>query len=332
MNAALMKRLFRAISDGSQEDLHKMAKVIIEDEMKKGHGGLAKELNGLLKEKPRSSMEPKNLPLQPSTAPSNLSVLPRSRRYEQPLYSNIPSDQLEHNMILPPAVEERFRRIEQEYAARERLALYGLLPRKKILLYGPPGCGKTMGAQRLAWNTGLEFYKVRFDAIVSSYLGETAANLRAIFEAVAQTPCLLLIDECDSIAKSRQSSQEVGEIKRIVNSFLQLLDDYDAPGLLVCATNLDSELDTAIWRRFDDILEVPKPGQEEINKLIETTLAAVKTQGLNWEQLLKATNDYSAAQIVRGCRNAMKSVVLAGQETVTNGVLLQAIQESGEKA
>lgn len=97
---------------------------------------------------------------------------------------------------------------------------------------------------------------------------------------------------------------------------MQLLDDYNVPGLLVCATNLDSESDTAIWRRFDDILEVPKPGKEEIKKLIETTLAVVKTQGLNWKQLLEATNDYSAAQIVRGCINAMKSVVLAGQETV----------------
>lgn len=326
MNAVLMKRLFRAISDGKPEELQKMAKVIVEDEFKKGHGELAKELSSLLKEKASSSHNA--LPLTEGK-PSGLSVLPRSRRYELPLITHVQNDRLEHLMILPQAVEERFLRIEREYAARERLALYGLFPRKKILLYGPPGCGKTLGAQRLAWNTGLEFIKVRFDSMVSSYLGETAANLRLIFETAGQSPCLLFIDECDSIAKSRMATQEVGEIKRIVNSFLQMLDDYNAPGLMVCATNLDSELDPAIWRRFDEILEVPKPGRDEIEKLIKTTLAVAHFEINDWNKVLDTGHGYSAAEIVRGCRDALKRVVLEGHEIVKEIILIEALMESG---
>ena len=190
MNAALLKRLFRSISDGRPEELHKMGKLIIEEELKKGHGQLAKELSSILKEPPESKS---SSPVQPVA--SVLNALPRSKRSELPLFTQIPNDVLEHHMILPPEVEERFQRIEKEFAARERLAEYGLLPRKKILLYGPPGCGKSMGAQRLAFNCGLNFYKVRFDAIVSSYLGETASNLRAIFDTAVQSTCLIFIDE-----------------------------------------------------------------------------------------------------------------------------------------
>ena len=125
------------------------------------------------------------------------------------------------------------------------------------------------------------------------------------------------------------ATQEVGEIKRIVNSFLQLLDDYDAPGLMVCATNLDSELDPAIWRRFDEILEVPKPGRDEIEKLMKTTLAVANFVISDWEKVLDTGRGYSAAEIVRGCRDALKRVVLEGQETVTEKILLEALMESG---
>ena len=175
-------------------------------------------------------------------------------------------------MILSDAVETRFRRIEREYAARDRLAHHGLRYRQKILLYGSPGCGKTMGAERIAWNTGLTFVKVRFDAMVSSYLGETATNLREVFETATVNPCLLFIDECDAIAKSREDSQEVGEIKRVVNTFLQLLDEYEVSnGLLVAATNLTKFLDEAVWRRFDDTIKVPKPTEREIMVILKQT-------------------------------------------------------------
>ena len=110
-------------------------------------------------------------------------------------------------MVLPPDTEARFGRIEREFAARERLGVYGLKPRKTILLYGPPGCGKSLGAKRLAWNVGLPLMKVRFDALLSSFFGESLSNLRAVFDAAKSRPSVLLLDECDFIARSRAGAR-----------------------------------------------------------------------------------------------------------------------------
>lgn len=322
MNASLMKRLFRAVSAGSREELHKIATHIIQEEEKKGHNQLAKELKSTLSTyaemQPDAVFEFKH---------NSLSVLPKTKRNDSPLTTFILPEQLQHEMILPPVVEERFERIEKEFAARERLAVYGLKPRKKILLYGPPGCGKTLGAERLAWNTGLPLMKVRFDTMVSSLLGETATNLRMIFDAAEQTPCVLFFDECDSIAKSRTAGQEVGEIKRVVNSFLQFLDEYEAPGLLVAATNLTDQLDPAVWRRFDDVFELPKPGSDELKQIIKMSLSAMRTAKLDWKLVLDESKGFSGAQIARAAQDAAKRIILASEEIVTQEALLQSIRE-----
>jgi len=168
-------------------------------------------------------------------------------------------------MVLRPEVEHRFARIEREYAARERLLAFGLKARKTILLYGPPGCGKSLGAKRLAWNTGLPLLKVNFDALISSYFGESATNLRSIFDVVKQEPCVFLLDECDFIARSRMNAKDIGEASRIVNSLLQLMEEFDAPGLLVATTNIESALDSAIFRRLDETTMEQERGRNQAN-------------------------------------------------------------------
>ena len=262
MNAEMLKRVVRAISDGSQNDLQRLAKKIVDIERRTGHLKLADQLESILNQ-PR----PRRVTQRPTgDSDRRLRQLPLSRRHGESLATILPTESLEHHMVLPPATEERFERIEQEFAARSRLGVFGLQPRKTILLYGPPGCGKSLGAKRLAWKTGLPLMKVRFDTLISSYFGESAANLRAIFVAAKEHPCVLLLDECDFIARSRNNSKDIGEASRIVNSLLQLMEDYDAPGLLVATTNVESSLDTALFRRFDDVFLVPLPGPEEIQE------------------------------------------------------------------
>ena len=264
MNADIIKRIVRAIADGSQGDLERLAHKVVEAERKSGHVRLANQLEEILN-KPR----PKNSrPAPPLDSDRALKELPLSRRHGELLATVIPREALEHHMVLPSEIEERFARIEREYAARERLGAYGLRNRKTILLYGPPGCGKSLGAKRLAWNTGLPLLKMRFDALLSSYFGESAANLRAVFDAAKERPCVLLLDECDFIARSRTTSKDIGEASRIVNSLLQLMEEYDAPGLLVATTNVEASLDEALFRRFDEVFQVPLPGPEEIEKLL----------------------------------------------------------------
>ncbi|MEI8390723.1 MAG: ATP-binding protein [bacterium] len=232
-------------------------------------------------------------------------------------------------MVLPKDIENRFIKIEKEFAARERLAKFNLKPIKKVLLYGEPGCGKTMGAERLAWNIGLPLLKIRFDSLISSYFGESIMNLRTIFDTSIATPCVLLLDECDFIATSRNSSKDIGEVSRIVNMLLQFLDDYDAPGLLVATTNLQKSLDKAIFRRFDEVFEIPKPSNEEIKMLLKTTLSSMNlSKNLDWDNLVSQLQGYSAANIVKIAENAAKLSVLSGSDIVSEENFDKAIKES----
>jgi Cdc6-like AAA superfamily ATPase len=352
MKAELLKRLFRAIASDDDGAIDSLLTLVIEDERQKGHTTLADQLENIAKKSSKSRTLqpsqhlppglPQNLPpgLPPAKLPSGvpsgtparqiseLTELPISKRFKHPLVINIPRDRLKHHMVLPETVEQRFQRVEREYAARDRLAHHGLRYRQKVLLYGPPGCGKTMGAERLAWNTGLLLLKVRFDALVSSFLGETASNLREVFEAAAQTPCLLFIDEFDAIAKTRDDSQEVGEIKRVVNTFLQLLDEYEASnGLLVAATNLDKSLDNAVWRRFDDAVEVPRPTEREIKAILKQTLSSVAIGPIDWASLIPQMQGFSAAEIVRAAQDAAKRAILEREELVIQQHLEEAIRE-----
>lgn len=242
---------------------------------------------------------------------------------------------LRHNMVLPDAVEDRFRRVECEHAARDRLAAHNLNYRQKILLYGVPGCGKTLGAERLAWNTGLALVKVQFDSLVSSLMGDTGKNLRKVFDEISETSCVLFFDECDSILRTREDNKDVGEVKRVVNTFLRVLDEYNPDnGLIVMATNLTKSLDPAVWRRFDDVIELPKPGKNEVRLLLVQTLKASfskEVDELDWNILLAEMEGFSAAQVVKVAQNAAKTVILKHQiKAVTQSLLMNAIQEIKE--
>lgn len=324
MNADIIKRIVRAIADGSQSDLERLAHKVVESERKSGHARLADQLETILNQ-PRPN---KAVARRTTDSDRSLKELPLSRRHGELLATVIPRDALEHHMVLPADVEERFARIEREYAARERLGAYGLRNRKTVLLYGPPGCGKSLGAKRLAWNTGLPLIKVRFDALLSSYFGESAANLRSVFEAAGQRPCVLLLDECDFIARSRTTSRDIGEASRIVNSLLQLMEEYDAPGLLVATTNVEASLDTALFRRFDDVFQVPLPGPDEIEKLLRMTLSSVKlADRIHWAGVVERLSGASAAMTVKAAQDAAKSAVLCGEKIVTESLLLKAVSE-----
>ncbi len=333
MKSDTLKRLFRSIQQRPSPELLSVARGIVEEERSKGHSLLVLELEGLLRvaeplvtsgNAPRT----KSLGQRPTPVAAQLIELPLSRRHQQPLLKEVPRPELRHHMILPPEVEARFARIEREYVSRDRLAEFGLLPRRKVLLYGPPGCGKSSGAERLAWNIGLPFYKVQFDTLLSSFLGESANNLRALFDASQTQPCVLLLDECDFIAKSRTYGQDVGEMFRLVNILLSLLEDYQAPGLLVATTNLEQALDKALFRRFDEVLCIPRPGQAEIAQLLKNTLGAMRvSRSIQLATFAQQLVGLSAAQVVKVAQDAAKLCVLALDSELTPAHLQQALQE-----
>jgi SpoVK/Ycf46/Vps4 family AAA+-type ATPase len=324
MNADILKRIVRAIADGSQGDLDRLARKVVESERQVGHTKLADQLDAILA-RARST---KSRSLAANENKRGLIDLPTSKRHGQSLVTLISRESLEHHMVLPKEIDARFARIEKEFAARERLGAYGLRPRKTVLLYGPPGCGKSLGAKRLAWNVGLPLLKVRFDALISSFFGESASNLRSVFENAKERPCVLLLDECDFIARSRTNTKDIGEASRIVNSLLTLMEEYDAPGLLVATTNVEDSLDTALFRRFDDVFLVPPPGDAEIENLLKLTLSAVSVaENLDWSSFVPTLAGTSAAMVVKAAQDAAKTAVLAGQKIVLPAHLKAAIAE-----
>ncbi len=326
MNAEILRRVVRAIHIGSIPDLDRLASKIVDNERRTGHIRLADELQGILKQ-PRPTLITSPAP-SPSEITNGLRALPTSRRHGELLTTLLETGTLEHHMVLPEQIEARFARIESEFAARDRLAAFGLKPRKTILLYGPPGCGKSLGAKRLAWNTGLPLLKVRFDVLISSYFGESAANLRSVFSAAKERPCVLLLDECDFIARSRTNSKDIGEASRIVNALLQQMEDYDAPGLLVATTNIESSLDSALFRRFDDVFLVPPPGQHEIEQLLKLTLSGVKLESqMPWAEFAERLAGASAATVVKAAQDAAKAAVLTGRHSVTQAQINQSVAE-----
>lgn len=326
MNQDLMIRLFRSIEGDSEDDLIKVAGKIIEEERKKGHTKLADRLKEILEKnvEAHSSFRKELKTLLPEGT-----LIPTDKRNNIPLASVIERSSLRHEMVLPKAIETKIQRIEKEYVARERLAHFGLKPRQKILFYGAPGCGKSMSAERIAWTIGLPFLKVRFEAIISSYLGESATNLKSLFESIKSYPCVLLLDEFDFIAKARTTTQDVGEMHRVVNILLSLLEDYNAPGLLIATTNLEGSLDKALFRRFDDIIEMPKPGKEEIVKLLRSTLSSIQvSRTIKLEEVAAKMKDFSAALVVKVAKDAAKTAVISNSKTVEKEHLQKALDEN----
>ena len=331
MDADIIKRVVRAIAERSQGDLDRLAAKIVDGERRVGHNKLAEQLDAILRQ-PRPRTNGGNalatMPERASAPNRNLLELPLSRRHGESLVTLIPPEKLEHHMVLPRETEERFARIESEFAARDRLGTFGLGPRKTLLLYGPPGCGKSLGAKRIAWNVGLPLMKVRFDALISSYFGESAANLRSLFAAAKERPCVLLLDECDFIARSRVTSKDIGEAARIVNTLLQLMEEYDAPGLLVATTNIEASLDSALFRRFDDVFMVPPPGHAQIEELLRMTLSAVRVaEPFNWSDLADKLGGAPAAMVVKAARDAAKAAVLHNRRIVTEANVREAAAE-----
>lgn len=212
-----------------------------------------------------------------------------------------------------------------ERSKEETLGSYGLRPATRLLFYGPPGCGKTSAAEALATELELDLATVRLDAVVSSYLGETAANLRKVFDFVEAHRLVVLFDEFDALGKEREDRGEHGELRRVINAFLQMLDAYRGPSLLIAATNHQGLLDRALWRRFDDVLLFDRPTPGQIRSLVHGKLRAVRADlPIERPDFVDRFADMAHADIERVLVRAIKNMVLGGRQFVTEDLLDRA--------
>lgn len=208
---------------------------------------------------------------------------------------------------------------------------HGLRIRSKLLFCGPPGCGKSLCAEVVAAELGLPLVVARLDALIASHLGETAGNLRKLFDAARKRSMVLFLDEFDALARARNDTTEHSEIRRVVNSLLMMIDRFDGPSILIAATNLEETVDRAILRRFDEVIVFEKPNVPQIRRLL-----AIKTRNFHADFDIASYAEHFAgmsyAQVERTCLNAMRSAILLKKKKIPEETFKSALDHEVRRA
>lgn len=278
-------------------------------EAKSGHTNLAHEIRELIDSRESQSVKVVSIS-------NDLADLVQEGQISDDIASLVVSDKL----------REKISRIVREYHQAEKLAKHGLGNRRKILLSGPPGTGKTMTASVLASQLGLPLYTVQLDRLITKYLGETGAKLRQIFAMIRKRNGVYLFDEFDAIGAQRGMENEVGEMRRVLNALLQFIEADESRSLIVAATNNLHSLDNALFRRFDDVLHYTQPTAEEIVSLMKNRLGSFRAK-FDLSKIANQASGLSHAEITQACDDAIKDAILSDRKTVTQKRLLEMIKD-----
>lgn len=317
--ATQIKALMSSFSTGDDERFRTVALQVAAAEARKGHETLAKEIRDIVNESRRHS-ERKGL------NEGILSFSTPSGEAADLLEPVSPSVKL-RDLVLNDSLQDRINRILKEQQNLSRLKERGLRPRQRLLFTGPPGCGKTATASALASEMGLSLFVVRLDSLLSRYLGESLSKLRLVFDAAESTRAVYLFDEFDSIGFSRDAAGDVGEMRRVLNSFLVFIEKMKGNSLVIAATNYGERLDKALFRRFDDLVEFGLPEPQQIRETVKRLLRNIEKEKLAWSKIEQASKDLSYAEITRACEEAIKEMLIHDLPMVTNSALVTALTE-----
>lgn len=302
-----LKALLRSHAAGDEEHFRAVALQIAAHSARQGHSQLAAELRELV-----DKARPTVAPVSP---PRAVPIARPAGELAGLVSASYPNTRLS-DMVLAPDVSQHLAEVVGQSRQRDLLRSHGLSPKRKLLLIGPPGCGKTMSASAIAGECGLPLMFVQLHTLITKFLGETAAKLHLVFEAMAQTRAVYLFDEFDALGAERATRNDVGEIRRVLNSFLQFLERDDSESIIIAATNFVGMLDEALFRRFDDIIEYVRPTRAMARALVENRLSHFALGSINWKKLSPAFGTLSHAEIVRACEEVAREAVLAGRPDI----------------
>jgi SpoVK/Ycf46/Vps4 family AAA+-type ATPase len=314
-----IKSLLLSHTAGDHERFYAVALQVAAAEARRGHQKLAEELRELVKVARRKADDAK---LKESVVSFST---PRGEAAE--ILEPIPMHLKVSDLVLEKSLEERIRRILEEQNNLSRIKENNLRPRQRLLFTGPPGCGKTITASALSAELGIPLFVVRLDSLLSRYLGESLAKLRLVFEAAETTRAVYLFDEFDSIGFTRDTPNDVGEMRRVLNAFLLFIERLGGNSIVIAATNYGERLDKALFRRFDDLVEFGLPAPEQVRETIKRLLRNVEKERLAWGRIEQAAKGLSHAEITRACEEAIKEVLIHDLPKVTNAALVNALTE-----
>lgn len=321
MQGDILRKLLQAHSDGDDAAFRSAALKLASSEQKARHYKTAKAIRAFIEDLDE---------VRVATGQQVVDI-GRPRKELANLLQGGHRDERLRDIVLTSTARSQIERCLLETRRRGELATWAVEPRRKLLFYGPPGCGKTLAARVIAGELGLPLFTVQFEGFFSRFLGETASHIGVIFSEMLRRPAVYFFDEFDALAKSRADASDIGEIRRVVVTFLQLLDSDQSPSLILAATNFEGSLDHAVFRRFDDIVHFPIPSADEI-----TTLVGLRLENFAIAEELRSAvaNEalgMSFADVARACDDAVKTMVLAGRRSVTDDDLLAAVRHTAER-
>jgi SpoVK/Ycf46/Vps4 family AAA+-type ATPase len=316
--AQQVKALLKSYSEGDAEHFVSVALQIAAHAARSGKGHLAQELRNLvdgIKQRQESGKIGGAVPI--ARPKGELAGL---------LVATYPKTHLSE-MVLGAATASALTRVIREYRSQEKLRSHSLSARRKLLLVGPPGCGKTMTVSALAGELKLPLFSVQLHGLITKYMGETAVKLHLIFDAMTEVRGIYFFDEFDAIGADRGTKNDVGEIRRVLNSFLQFLEQDDSDSLILAATNYVAMLDEALFRRFDDVVQYNRPDSKQTEQLIRNHLQVFLDKRADWSSIRDAAVGLSHAEIARACDDAAKDYILNDRETIDTRMLVMTLTE-----
>lgn len=317
-SADQIKALLKSHLERDDEHFFSVAMQVAAHEAKLGHGQLATEL--------RDMIDAAKARLVPGGS-GKLVPLARPRGELANLLSvTYPTNRL-LDMVLDDKALGQLQQVIKEQRQFARIREHGLAPRRKLLLVGPPGTGKTMTASVLAGELGIPLFLVRLDSLITKFMGETAAKLRQVFDSVTDMRGVYFFDEFDAIGSHRGLANDVGEIRRVLNSFLQMIEHDQSNSLILAATNHPEILDYALFRRFDDVIEYKLPTPDQIAGLIRSRLGTFLPKRLPVKAVAARADGLSYAEICRAVDGAIKEAIMHDQGSVKEATLNYMIEE-----
>jgi len=301
--AEQIKNLISSYGKGDESRFFSTAMQIAATEARQGHAIFAQELKSLIekakKDRSGSIIENKAIALS----------LPK-RELNELIEVFAPNIKL-NDLVLDDGIRQVLLKLLEEQKRFEDLKKHDLEPMRKLLLTGPPGTGKTMTAQAIAGELNIAVYIIRLDGLMSKYLGESISKLRLIFDTMQSHRAVYLFDEFDSIGSHRNQGHDIGEIKRVLNSFLINIEKDRSNSVIIAATNLPDSLDTALFRRFDEIIDYPLPNEKQIKEIIQKCTRLYDfNEEPNFESLAKLASGMNYSDITKACQDLIKHMIL----------------------